>query len=197
MTNLDPNTPSGNGAGSRHNLLKGVAIGLVLAGAGLFAAMEMGLIPQMTSHSMSQDKHGHDHGADGTEHDMVNMPGLRGANVKPEESAELATMFRNFNQITREVTNLDNGIRSVTYSADAALMAVVVSHVVGMIDRVKSGDDPEIIIQSPALDILFERRDRIETTIETTDAGIVVTQTSDDPEVITALHTRRRSQRQG
>ncbi|MEK9901594.1 MAG: hypothetical protein VW516_12695, partial [Rhodospirillaceae bacterium] len=68
-------------------------------------------------------------------------------------------------------------------------LAVVVSHVVGMIGRVEDGRDPQVFIQSPTLDILFERREKIATTIETTDEGIVVVQTSDDPEVVAALQT--------
>jgi hypothetical protein len=120
---------------------------------------------------------------------MVNMPGLRGLDATPEESAELAVMFQNFTRITREVTNLPDGIRTVTFSEDQELMGVVTSHVVGMIARVEDGRDPKVFIQSPTLDILFERRDSIVTTIEQSDAGIVVTQTSDDPEVVAALQT--------
>ena len=67
-------------------------------------------------------------------------------------------------------------------------MAVIASHVVGMINRVEEGRDPQIFIQSPTLDIFFERRDRIETQIEMTDRGIEIVQTSDDPEVVAALH---------
>ena len=132
---------------------------------------------------------GHGHGADGTGHDMANMPGLQGQNATPEESTELAVMFRNFHTITREVTNLPNGIRTVTRSSDPEVMDVLVSHVVGMIGRVEAADDPQIFIQSPTLDIFFERGDRIETEIEVTDDGIVVVQTSDDPELVAAMHT--------
>lgn len=129
------------------------------------------------------------HGAGGAGHDEVNMPGLRGLDATDEESAELAEMFRNFQRITREVSNLPNGIRTTTYSESEELMSVVVSHVVGMIERVKDGRDPKVFIQSPTLDVLFEHRDQIVTSIETTDEGIVVTQTSDNPEVVTALQT--------
>ena len=55
--------------------------------------------------------------------------------------------------------------------------------------RVEAADDPQIFIQSPTLDIFFERGDRIETEIEVTDDGIVVVQTSDDPELVAAMHT--------
>ncbi len=128
------------------------------------------------------------HGADGTGHDEVIMPGLRGLNATPEESAELATLFRHFETLTREVENLPDGIRTVTRSSDEAVMEVLVSHVVGMIGRVEAGDDPQIFIQSPTLDIFFVRGDGIETEIDITDAGIVVVQTSDDPELVEALH---------
>jgi len=85
------------------------------------------------------------------------------------------------------VTNLPNGIRTVTRSTDEDVMDQLVSHVFGMIRRVADKDDPEIIIQSPILDIFFERGDEIETEIKLTDEGIVVIQKSKDPELIAAL----------
>lgn len=127
------------------------------------------------------------HGADGMGHDEVNMPGLRGANATDQESAELAVMFNNFKTLSREVENLPDGIRTVTRSSDPDVMAALVSHVSGMIGRVENLDDPQIFIQSPTLDIFFQRGDKIETTIDVTDEGVVVVQTSADPEVVTAL----------
>ncbi|MCB1517447.1 MAG: hypothetical protein KDJ19_07530 [Hyphomicrobiaceae bacterium] len=131
----------------------------------------------------------HMHGADGTGHDMINMPGLQGLNATSEESRQLAVMFSNFETITREVTNLPNGIRTVTRSSNEDVMADLVSHVFGMIQRVELDDDPQIFIQSPTLDIFFERGAAIKTEIDVTDEGIVVVQTSDDPEMVEALHT--------
>ena len=139
----------------------------------------------MMSHHMSGG--GHMHGADGTGHDEINMPGLRGENATPEESAELAVMFRNFGTITREVTNLPNGTRTVTRSSDEEVMNQLVSHVFGMIRRVEDKDDPKILIQSRTLDVFFQRGDKIESEIELTDEGIVVTQTSQDTELVAAL----------
>ena len=132
--------------------------------------------------------HGHMHGADGTGHDMVNMPGLRGENATPEESAELALMFQRFQTMSREVENLPNGIRTVTRSSDPEVMDALVSHVVGMIDRVGQKDDPKILIQSPTLDIFFARGDRILSEVDVTEDGVIVTQTSDDPELVAAMH---------
>ncbi|WP_240686447.1 hypothetical protein [Aliiroseovarius marinus] len=145
----------------------------VASGVGAYAQMNHG--------------HGHLHGADGTGHDEMRMPGLRGENATPEESQELAILFRNFRTLERVVENLPDGIRTVTRSTNPEVMEVLVSHVVGMVDRVERQDDPKIIIQSPTLDIFFDRAETISNTIEVTDEGIVVTQTSDDPDVVNAL----------
>ena len=50
-------------------------------------------------------------------------------------------MFHNFQTFTRKVTNLPDGIRTVTRSADSEVMAALVSHVTSMISRVENLDD--------------------------------------------------------
>lgn len=132
---------------------------------------------------------GHMHGHHGMGHDEQTMPGLAGDNVTQAESDEMRLLFRNFQTLSREVTNLPDGIRTITRSTDPAVRDALVSHVIGMIDRVDTGDDPKVIIQSPTLDIFFLRGDRIATTMDVADEGIIVTQTSDDPEMVSALHT--------
>jgi hypothetical protein len=155
-----------------------LAVGLTLPVAGV--AQMMG-----TGHGHGMGGH---HGAPGTGHDEVNMPGLRGLDAAPEESAEMAMMFRNFGTIERTVTNLPNGIRTVTRSSEPQVMDALVSHVVGMIARVEEGRDPQVFIQSPTLDIFFARGAEITTQIDITDEGIVVVQTAEAPELVEALH---------
>ncbi|WP_299411978.1 hypothetical protein [uncultured Sulfitobacter sp.] len=140
--------------------------------------------------TLAQTMHGggHRHGA-GHMHDEVNMPGLRGENATAQESAEIAILFRGFETITREVENLPNGIKTITRSSDVAVREALISHSVGMIDRVDQLDDPKIIIQSPTLDIFFLRGAAITSSIDIIDDGLVVVQTSDDLEVVAALHT--------
>ncbi|MDB4164638.1 hypothetical protein N9632_00830 [bacterium] len=137
--------------------------------------------------SRGYDMMGH-HSGGMMQHDEANMPGLQGENATPEESAELAVMFRSFKTITRDVENLPDGIRTVTRSSDPEVMNSLVSHVIGMIDRVDELDDPKIGIQSPTLDIFFIRGQGITSDIDVTDDGIVVIQTSQDADVVTALH---------
>lgn len=163
-----------------------IAFLATLTGGGIYLFATSGsVMAQM--HSIGQGMHGH--GADGTGHDEATMPGLRSVDTSPEETAEMAKMFQNFQTISRAVTNLPNGIHTITNSTDEEVMAALVSHVTGMIQRVEDGRDPKVFIQSPTLDIFFQRGEGIETEIEITDEGIVVIQTSDDPDLVTALQT--------
>ena len=151
-----------------------LALGVASAGAWTFA----------------QNMHsgGHRNGA-GHVHDEVNMPGLRGENATAKESAEIALLFREFETISREVEKLPNGIKTITRSTDQAVLDALVNHSVGMINRVGQLDDPKIIVQSPTLDVFFLRGEAITSNVEVTDDELVVIQTSDDPEVVAALHT--------
>jgi len=148
----------------------------------------VGLSAPVTAQMSHGGGQGHMHGAYGEGHDMARMPGLRGRNATAEDSAELATLFRGFRTLSREVERLPNGIRTVTRSSDPMVMDALVNHTVGMIDRVGQMDDPEIMIQSPTLDIFFARGDRILSEIDVTEDGIVVIQTSTDPELVESLY---------
>lgn len=158
-------------------------LGLFAGGAVLY--LRGPLFMQMMGHTGGM----HMHGQDGEGHDEINMPGLKGENATPEESAELAIIFQNFKTLTRNVTNLPDGIRTVTRSSDPAVMAKLVSHVTGMIGRVQSAQDPKIIIQSKTLDIFFAQGKNIVSDIEVTEEGIIVVQTSKNPAIVTALQT--------
>ncbi len=56
-----------------------------------------------------------------------------------------------------------------------------------MVTRLEEGRNPQVIIQSPTLDLLFDRYDEIDTVMEMTQPGIEVVQTSGNPEVVALL----------
>lgn len=164
---------------NKRHLFAGIAaLGALAAGAYVADAQ------LMTRH----DRLHAQHGGHGMGHDEHTMPGLRGANTTDAETAEMQTLFRNFTMIEREVSNLENGIYTVTTTSDADTFNALVSHVTGMIARVEAKDDPQVIIQSPTLDVFFMRGENIETEIEVIENGIAVTQTSSDQELVAALH---------
>jgi hypothetical protein len=94
-------------------------------------------------------------------------------------------MLTNHEGIKRTVTNLPNGIRTVTESADPELAQTIKVHVASMQQRLKDGR--EFNLFSPTIPVLFENRDKIRTAVDYAEKGVIVTQTSDDAQVVAAL----------
>jgi len=88
-------------------------------------------------------------------------------------------------RIKRTVTNLPDGIRTVTESDDARVAQFITAHVASMEKRLDEGRVFNLF--SPTLPVLFEKKDKINTKVESTGKGVIVTQTSGDAEVVAAL----------
>ncbi|MGZ8268590.1 MAG: hypothetical protein ACXW20_13110 [Burkholderiales bacterium] len=87
--------------------------------------------------------------------------------------------------IRRSVTNLSDGIKTVTESDDPRVARAIKAHVAGMSQRLDEGR--EFNIFSTTLPVLFQNREKIHSSVEMTDKGAVVTRTSADPKVVAAL----------
>jgi hypothetical protein len=112
--------------------------------------------------------------------------------LDPATSAQMGIihdLLANHDRIKRTVTNLPNGIRTVTESDDAQVAQWIKTHVASMAERVGAGDDPGLPIETPSLHAIFRDKDKIHTTTETTEKGVAVVQTSDDPKTVAALQT--------
>ncbi len=124
-------------------------------------------------------------------------PGLMGGSQEAmgmrHDAATMAQMraihelFVNHDRITRTVTNLPDGIRTVTESDDPHIAMLIKEHVASMDRRVSAGDDPGLPIESQALHAIFQDYDKIHTTIETTANGVIVVQTSSDGQTVASL----------
>ena len=150
-----------------------------------FIVINSTLVLSADEMSHKKHKHGHGHG----EHDEINMPGLQGIDTSQTEVNDLKTIFKNHKEIKRTVINLDNGIKTETYSDNAEIREAIVNHVTSMVTRIQENRNPKVMIQSPTLDKLFNNYKKIETSIELTDTGIAVIQTSEDPKVVELLQT--------
>jgi len=95
----------------------------------------------------------------------------------------------NHDRITRTVTNLPNGTRTVTESDDPQIAQLIKDHVASMTQRVDARSDPGLPIESPALHAILKNGDKVRTKVETTAKGTIVTQTSSDPETVAALQS--------
>jgi len=90
-------------------------------------------------------------------------------------------------QIRRTVTNLPNGVRTLTECDDPQVAALVREHVRMSVKRVEARDDPGVPVESPARRAIFRTGDRVRTTTDTTASGGSVVQTSDDSVTVAAL----------
>ena len=88
-------------------------------------------------------------------------------------------------KIKRTVTNLPDGIRTITESDDPQVAQSIKAHVASMSQRLKDGR--EFNIFSDTLPVLFENRDKIVSKVENIEKGAVVTRTSTDAKVAAAL----------
>lgn len=113
----------------------------------------------------------------GTAHDSATMAQLR----------VIHTLFVDHDRIKRTVTNLPDGIRTVTESDDPQIAQLLQTHVADMMKRVDAGDDPGLPVESDALHAIFRKKDKVHTSVEATAKGAVVVQTSDDPKTVAAL----------
>ncbi len=166
------------GSEMRKRLVGFAGLGVVLVAGGTYLGMQsMGAMHMAMSSLMGETMM----------HNVIGTPMLQGRETEDYEVAELRALFENHAELTRRVENLPNGIRTVTETENSELRDALASHIMSMFLRVDEKRDPEIPIQSPTLDILFEKSESIVTEMEYTATGVAIVQTSSDPEVVTAL----------
>lgn len=117
---------------------------------------------------------GHHGGADGRGSMMAQM-------------AEVHALFANHDRMTRTVTNLPNGVRTVTESSDPNVAKLLQDHVATSRRQVESGIDPGLPMESDALRAIYANYRNIRTAVEMTPTGVIVVQTSDDAATVAAL----------
>ena len=147
-------------------------------------AMGPGMMHQMGPGMM----HGMGPGAGGVSHGPMGGPMAGGMQHDDAFAADMQLvrgMLFSHERIRRTVTNLPNGIKTVTESDDPQVAQAIQTHVASMVQRLSDGK--EFNLFSKTIPVLFENRDKIKTTVETTAKGSVVTQTSGDAKVVTAL----------
>jgi hypothetical protein len=113
--------------------------------------------------------------------------GMMGGSATMDERRDLHDLFFNHQRIKRTVTNLPDGIRTVTESDDSRVAETIRKHVVEMGQRVEEGRDPGLPIETPALHAIFRHKDKIKTAYEVTEKGIIVVQTSTAATAVKAL----------
>ena len=154
-------------------------LGLILAAA-TATGQPIGMGPGMM--------HGMEYGAAAGGHGPMAGPTAMLTKQDAGSAADMGLvhdLVMNNTRIKRTVTNLPNGIKTVTESDDPPVAQAIKAHVASMSQRLKDGR--EFNIFSTTLPVLFENRDKIQSVVEVTEKGSVVTRTSTDPKVVAAL----------
>jgi hypothetical protein len=180
---------------SRIALVVVASMGIGLAVAGVFAqtggmgpGMMGGMGPGMMGGMGPGMMHGMDHGPGAGGHGPMAGPVGMLTRQDPASAADMGVamnLVHDNAKIRRTVTNLPDGIRTVTESDDPQVAQAIKTHVASMSQRLKDGR--EFNIFSPTLPVLFENRDKIQSVVEVTEKGSIVTRTSTDAKVVAAL----------
>jgi len=94
-------------------------------------------------------------------------------------------LVHNNTRIKRSVTNLPDGIKTVTESDDPKVAQSIKAHVVSMSGRLQEGK--EFNLFSTTLPVIFDNAKNIKSVVEMSDKGAIVTRTSTDAKVVAAL----------
>lgn len=114
-------------------------------------------------------------------------PAGTGAGHGPDEQFEqdhqaIQTLLQNRNQILRKITNLPDGVKTVTETDNEALRPVLVSHVKAMYARLENVQP--IHQRDPLFRALFSHAKEIELKFQATEKGIEVVETSKNPKAV-------------
>lgn len=119
----------------------------------------------------------------GMRHGMMGGSGMM--NVSDRDMAIYMEMFSRHTEIRRHVEQLPNGIRTVTESDDAHIVALLQEHVPSMWAHVNAGD--EVRCMSNSLPTMFRNAGKYRRALTVTPKGVAVTEASDDPVVLAAI----------
>jgi hypothetical protein len=97
------------------------------------------------------------------------------------------TLMMNHDKLRRSVTNLPNGVRTITESDDSTMVAQLRAHVSTTGELVAQSKDLTVPPASPVLHALLRNGAQIVRTVELTPKGVLVTETSADPTVVSLL----------
>lgn len=115
------------------------------------------------------------------------MMGGRHDSTTMKSMPAIHELLMRHDRIQRTVTDLPDGVRTLTESDDPALALRIREHVAEMYRLLAAGRDPGLPHTTDVLRGLFRNRERIRTAMDTTPKGILVVQTSSDTAVAALL----------
>ncbi|HEY9263669.1 hypothetical protein QQA43_31430 (plasmid) [Mycolicibacterium vanbaalenii] len=116
------------------------------------------------------------------------QPGMGGATGM--DMRAYMNMFMRHGELRRSVEEIPGGVRTTTESDSADLVAELQAHVSSMYTHLDQGS--EVTCMSSSLPTLFRRAADYQRQITLTPSGVVVVETSSDPELTNAIREHAR-----
>jgi hypothetical protein len=115
----------------------------------------------------------------------MRMMGMQHDDASASDMGLVHQLLGGYKEIRRTVSNLPDGIRTVTESDNPQVAQAIKAHVASMENRLNDGR--QFSMFSPTLPTLFQQKDKIRTIVEMTEKGAVVTQSSSDPALVATI----------
>ena len=110
--------------------------------------------------------------------------GMMGSATQADMSS-YTKLFDRHSELRRTVETIDGGVRTTTESDAPALVALLQAHVSSMYSHLSQG--AEVTCMSSSLPTLFRNSTSYRRELTFTATGVVVTETSSDPRITTAI----------
>jgi hypothetical protein len=111
---------------------------------------------------------------------MMSGEGMMGGEMM-EDMRVIHALLQSHEEIDREVEDIAAGIRARTTSGDAEVEGLIRTHVRGMRERVEQGET--IRHMDPVFREIFEHHEAVRMDVEQVPGGVLVVETSTDPQV--------------
>lgn len=144
--------------------------------AGMAASLTLAATPLVTSPLLAQQGMG--------------MMGTGGDTATTAIMRVVHELMTNHDKLRRTVTNLPNGIRTLTESDDPTMASSLKAHVARTSALVSKGEDPNLPMSTPSLHGVLRNGARITRVTKETAKGVAVTETSDDPATVALMQQR-------
>ncbi|HAC64036.1 MAG TPA: hypothetical protein DCF68_10975 [Cyanothece sp. UBA12306] len=118
--------------------------------------------------------------------------GMRGGRMMGGDGRIIHQLFANHDQIRRTVEEIPGGVRTVTESDNPQVAALIKEHVPRMYQRIENGQGIPMIMMSSTLPTMAQNPDLYHRQFEMTSKGIMVTETSNDPDMVAVIREHAR-----
>jgi hypothetical protein len=118
--------------------------------------------------------------------------GMRGRGMMGGDIGIIHQLFANHNQVHRTVEEIPGGVRAVTESDNPQVAALIKEHVPTMYQRIENRQGIPMIMMSSTLPVMAQNPNLYHRQLEMTSKGIVVTETSNDPDMVVVIREHAR-----